>query len=535
MEPESIVSAEEEEKLPLFVDKEEEDTKNSSTEVVRFVQDVEGTESLIPTEDQTHRRDPRTRTFGDISEIDSKSEGENTSGIKLSPNSDSSSPLEDPDIKSIQEELEGITFSDVYELKSDTIKTKRSNGDSKSDSKQDFHSCNPIPSPNSRMSEDRHETTSLVSGVSGNNQSGYVPGCADPRCCPQVFGKKKKKRAKKGVSLNYVSASELEYQVQMNLIKHNIASKYFASRNFWLFTIPQAVFTMLTSILAFVSTSELLLNRQKIFIATVVGSLSGVVVFLQTLAGVCNYETRSSMHSSASIDMRDLRDEIILIKFKLKKEETDTKGGGNGKIGKTRDNKSVSIASQSKSDENSDSDSDSDSDDESITEEDNTFGRIQQRYRQSLSGCKSIVPMEVSEAFHGMKSNLMIMDSIDQKKYMASVYGPKKDYHNLIYFKAFDILAEEIMEHWMFPISLPNPRMIVGKAMKQLEDRLDESHNYWDKKEREKLQIEAKQFEEDKKYKEKYGEKFFNQFESYDDESKNLVEPVKSVGQAEQV
>ena len=114
---------------------------------------------------------------------------------------------------------------------------------------------------------------------------------------------------------------ELEYQVQINLIKHNLASMFFASRQFWVFTITQGVLTMIASILAFVASSSLIEERTKDIIATIVGSTSGVVVFLQTMAGVCNYGTRAAMHASAAIDLRDLRDEIVLIKFKVKKEE----------------------------------------------------------------------------------------------------------------------------------------------------------------------------------------------------------------------
>jgi hypothetical protein len=321
--------------------------------------------------------------------------------------------------------------------------------------------------------------------------------------------KKKKKKKNKGVLLNYDSAMELEYQVQINLIKHNLASQYYGARNFWFFTIPQGLLTMLASVLAFVTTSGMLSDVTKTIISTIVGSTSGIVVFLQTMGGVCDYGTRSAMHSSAAIDLRDLRDELVLIKFKVKKEEEQevkkkkspngteqagnddqdadkritTSEATNGVMSSVK--KVVETDSKGSGDvEAKDDDDDSDSEDEDeqkmINEHDNTFGRIQQRYRQSLSGCKSNVPMELSEAFQGMHSNLLVMESVDNNVYMRDIYGPKVNYKNIIHFKAFDILSSEILNSPFFPLALPNSQKVVDKAMDRLNSELQKYHNYWD-------------------------------------------------------
>jgi hypothetical protein len=111
----------------------------------------------------------------------------------------------------------------------------------------------------------------------------------------------KKKKKKKGIILDETSAFSLEQQVQMNMSKNELAWQFLSGRQFWLFTILQAIFTMLSSILAFMATSKLFDEKTKIIINTIVGSTSAIVVFLQTMSGVCNYGTRAAMHDSVSL------------------------------------------------------------------------------------------------------------------------------------------------------------------------------------------------------------------------------------------
>jgi len=295
-----------------------------------------------------------------------------------------------------------------------------------------------------------------------------------------------------GILLNFDSAMELEYQVQINLIKHNLASMHFQSRQFWLFTITQGVLTMLASILAFIASSALIPEITKDILATIVGSTSGIVVFLQTMSGVCNYGTRAAMHASAAIDLRDLRDHIVLIKFKVKKEAEQGIVASHYQHS-TRRGSFLTAAMTAGGNDNGDSSSDDEEDDEEAKkvkeeeekqeqEHDNTFARIQQRYRQSLSGCKSNIPMGLSEAFHGLHSNLLVSESMDNTMYMRNIYGPKTNSKNIIHFKAFDILASEILNDSWYPLLLPNSQKVIDKSMARLNKELNKYHKYWDEK-----------------------------------------------------
>ena len=270
--------------------------------------------------------------------------------------------------------------------------------------------------------------------------------------------KPEKKKKKRGTKLTHDSAFSLEQQVQMSLIQHQLARKHLGSREFWLFTVPQAVLTLLASILAFVATSELINEKAKVIISTIVGSISGVVVFLQTMNGVCNYGTRAAMHDSTAIDLRDLRDDLVLLKHKL----------------------SHVLNSDGKREYHEHEEEEDDDDDDPSKGE--TFEAIQTRFRQSLTGCKSTVPVALSEAFQGLDSELMVAFSFENKRMLYGIYK-QMDFDTIIYFKACDILMEEISTSGYFPISfpihLPDSKKVVSATMEHLKDKIFQVEGIW--------------------------------------------------------
>ena len=186
---------------------------------------------------------------------------------------------------------------------------------------------------------------------------------------------------------------------------------------------------MLSSILAFVATSDLLDNKTKVVINIIVGSTSGVVVFLQTMSGVCGYGTRAAMHDSAAVDLRDLRDHLVLLTQKLNLKETQKRINDAGptfaELVGVNDTKTE--------------------DDEGVGEnEDNTsnFEDIQSRFKQSLSGCKATVPLETSEAFQGVQSDLNLTATWKALEFMYGKYHHSHIFE-FVHLKAFDILSQE--------------------------------------------------------------------------------------------
>ena len=271
------------------------------------------------------------------------------------------------------------------------------------------------------------------------------------------------------VRLTAKSAHRMEQQIQMNMIKHNLAGHHFATRQFWLFTVPQALLTMATSILAFVATTDFFSTQETVFINVVVGSTSAVVVFLQTMSGICSYETRGKMHDAVALDLRHLRDNLVLLKFKLGFENEQRKKHAN----MFREDHPVSVR---KIEAGDDSDGVKKGD---KNEHQSLFEQIQSRFEQSLAGCKSNVPMELSEAFHGINSHLLLASSKNNIQFMVQKYGSLHDMVNLE-FKIYDCLATEILEHWSYPMHLPRAKIMVKRTLKRFKREMAETDKFLD-------------------------------------------------------
>jgi len=275
------------------------------------------------------------------------------------------------------------------------------------------------------------------------------------------------KKKTKGVKLDAVTAIKLEQEVNMNMVKHQLASKYLSARQFWFFTVPQALLTMLSGILAFLATTDLLNATAKIVTNTIVGSISGVVVFLQTMSGNCNYGTRAAMHGSTAIDLRDLRDDLVLLKQKLELIES-----------RTLTQKLTDASSQTSAAAGTNDTMGGNEDENTDDQGGGNFNDIQTRFKQSLSGCKSTVPMPISEAFHGLQSDMLLKQSKKSMDYLFNIYqiGHFNEYIEL---KAFDMLAGEIMHYPLYPLYLPNSEKMVEETMDRLKKEIHESESFW--------------------------------------------------------
>ena len=278
------------------------------------------------------------------------------------------------------------------------------------------------------------------------------------------------KTEKKGVKLNARNAQQLEIQFQINLIKHSLAADYFEFHQFYLFTLPQAILTAASSVIAFSSSSASFSQWQDI-LSIVVGLNSAIVVLLQTISGIQNFGMRADRHRGVAIQLRDLRDDIVLMKFKLNSVELDTKQ--KHEILYKKDG-AFPIVDWNKSKEHEEHEHDDDAD----AGESETFDSIQKRYQQCLSGCTSNVPIELSEAFHGLGSNLEIAETKENVERMHNIYG-HLNYQSLVTGKAYDILAGLILNRWNFPLFFPDSKEVVRTTMKMLKARLIESQDLY--------------------------------------------------------
>lgn len=213
---------------------------------------------------------------------------------------------------------------------------------------------------------------------------------------------------------------------------------------------------MAASILAFVATTELLNENQTIIVNVVVGSTSAIVVFLQTMAGICKYETRGAMHDAVSIDLSDLQSNLKMLMLKLGYVESSMTG----------------TESQQADDGEEDHD-----------DENETFEGIIHKFDQSLVACKSIIPLELTGIWHDATSELNLSSTDAAIGQFSKVYHPLGFLPHVgvnLRVKLFNILAEEIMDFPLFPFYLPNPKVIVKASMKRLRAELETSTTFWD-------------------------------------------------------
>ena len=220
---------------------------------------------------------------------------------------------------------------------------------------------------------------------------------------------------------------------------------YYTALQFWLFTVPQAILTMISAILAFMATSELFDAKTKIIINTIVGSASGIVVFLQTMSGVCNYGIRASMHQTTALSLRSLGDDLSLVGTEEKAKEYNRKK----------------------------SDNDDDNDDENNVSSNYTFEDLRTRFLQCQSGCQSTVPLKINDAFESLDSTLMIMLNDKNIIWLMKQYQfQSNNIQDVVYFRAYDILTKNIVDSLFWPFHIPKTNDLVERTIEQLKNEL---------------------------------------------------------------
>ena len=106
-----------------------------------------------------------------------------------------------------------------------------------------------------------------------------------------------------------------------------------------------------------------------------------------------------------------------------------------------------------------------------------TFDSIQTRFRQSLTRRKSNVPPRLSSLFQSL--NLTIM--LAQTEVVAESLHTKHDslsYDQMYYSKAYDILADQILNYVLFPLRFPNPIELKDETTRLLQIKLSENSTF---------------------------------------------------------
>ncbi|VEU44205.1 unnamed protein product [Pseudo-nitzschia multistriata] len=263
---------------------------------------------------------------------------------------------------------------------------------------------------------------------------------------------KDKGKKKNPVQMTYVSATQIERMVTVSLYMHNLSWKHLSCRQFYWFTMPQAVLTAVASVLAFVATSDALSDDEasKVILNLIVGSTASLVVFLQTMSGLKNYGTRAAMHQGAAVDLKDLLCDLHILKMKMSQVE----------------NIDQEYLDMMRGIQPKDPEADAEADKEALKYSE-TFGTIQSRLTQTLNACKSNIPMEISAAFNGLRTTAHLAMTKANFESFEKIYG-HENFLNTYYSKADDILQGEILGSRFFPMKLPYSKVMVKKTMEIL-------------------------------------------------------------------
>ena len=77
--------------------------------------------------------------------------------------------------------------------------------------------------------------------------------------------------------------------------------------------------------------------------------------------------------------------------------------------------------------------------------------------------------------------NLHFATSKHNFDHLFNLYGQhNNEFEQTVYFKAYDILSDEILNYRFFPIQLPNSKEVVKVTMTLLKKRIIEYDNIWE-------------------------------------------------------
>jgi len=219
-----------------------------------------------------------------------------------------------------------------------------------------------------------------------------------------------------------IDKEAFQHQSYASLQQHKLAASHLSSKHFYHFALPTALASTVAGMLAFVAISGLLEETTNAVLMCAIGALSFLVVLLQISAAKCKYEIRAALHESAVSDLVELRNDLEAV------------------VG------------------NTDNEQDDDETDEALYD-------LSKRYRQCLKGCKSAVPLEISDAFSQLDSRLQLLEIT-----LGSDDGATKK--DLAYVHACDDLVARFLKRFGWPLFLVHPTDVVDQTVAKLQTKI---------------------------------------------------------------
>ncbi len=244
----------------------------------------------------------------------------------------------------------------------------------------------------------------------------------------------------------------LMMEIRKNLKMHRLAADFFRFQNFVFFQLPQAVFAIASTILAFMGAVDVFEGVTQTKIVAMAGFFSALVVLLQTLSAYCSYGTRASMHEGTTMYLRELNDESTILMSKLNRSDVTEK----------------------------EDESNQQSHQTSVEMNEDTYSSLLSRYRHSLKGCKSDVPTKITEAFAEVDSFVLLSRTSTNRMYLmeCGMFGSQE--FRGITLKAYDRLGSNMVGYFYWPLKIPSPKKVVRVTIEETRSELHRMRSFWE-------------------------------------------------------
>jgi hypothetical protein len=237
---------------------------------------------------------------------------------------------------------------------------------------------------------------------------------------------------------------------------HRLAHMYYAHRQWHFNVLPLTVLTMLSGVMAFLSTADMIPNEFKEYLALSVGILSIFSASFQSMNQEARYDSKAEMHKNAALGMKRITDNIEFIQVDPNLSASVDALKQPKKTGESSEFESVPGVAKTPDEEESD-----DEDDENHHA--NLCQTFQEVYQQCLDSCQSQIPVQISQAFKMAEARLSMSLTREDKVTINENYGQKGK--QIIYRCLYNEVFCAIADYRKFPKSVPRPETVVEKSM----------------------------------------------------------------------
>ena len=242
---------------------------------------------------------------------------------------------------------------------------------------------------------------------------------------------------------------------------HRLSFMYYNTRQFRYNVYPLTVITMLSGVLAFLSTADIIPSDLKDYLSLSVGIPSILSASVQSINQEARYDSKAEMHKNASLGMKRICDQIEFIQvdpqLKIYVDVLNQTDGENGGGDLSTVLEQPEYFDQNIIDENYNN---NDDDDEKHAHSHATFRQI---YQQCLDSCQSQIPVAISQAFKMAESRLALSLTPQDRAIIKKEFGymGKQYIHSCLFNEVFCAITDT----YFFPMRTPRPQDVVDVAM----------------------------------------------------------------------